>query len=45
MDIDAVGKYLDMHYGQNGGWYDFVNDTLQEHYYKSYCLYIDSVNG
>ena len=44
VDVDAVEKYRDMHYGLNGGWYDFVNDTLQEHYYKVFCLYIDSVN-
>ncbi len=44
VDVDAVEKYRDMHYGLNGEWYDFVNDTLQEQYYKSFCLYIDSVN-
>ncbi|WP_290736256.1 MULTISPECIES: hypothetical protein [unclassified Fibrobacter] len=45
VDIAAVGKYYDMHYGLNGKWYTFVDDTLQEHYYKVFCLYIDSANA
>ena len=44
MDVDAVGKYRDVHYYLNMGTYDFVDDTLQEHYYKTFCLYIDFVN-
>ena len=45
VDVDAVGKYRDVHYRLNFGAYDFVDDTLQEHYYDGFCLYIDSVNA
>ena len=45
VDVDAVGKYRDVHYHLNFGAYDFVDDTLQEHYYDGFCLYIDSVNA
>ena len=44
VDVDAVGKYRDVHYDITGGSYDFVDDTLQEHYYECFRLYIDSVN-
>lgn len=43
-DVDAVEKYRDVDYYLNHGSYEFVDDTLQEHYYKTFCLYIDSVN-
>ena len=44
VDVDAVGKYRDVHYGINEGTYVFIDDTLQEHYYECFRLYIDSVN-
>lgn len=44
VDVDAVEKYRDVDYYLNHGSYEFVDDTLQEHYYKTFCLYIDSVN-
>lgn len=43
-DVDAVGKYRDMHYYLNGRSYDFVKDSVQEMYYDFFCLYIDSLN-
>ena len=45
VDVDAVGKYRDVHYGITGGTYDFIDDTLQEKYYERFRLYIDSVNA
>ena len=44
VDVDAVGKYRDVHYDITGGSYDFVDDTLQERYYEIFRLYIDSLN-
>ena len=44
VDVDAVGKYRDVDYYLNHKWYDFIDDTLQEMYYKAFCLYIDSIN-
>ncbi len=44
VDVDAVEKYRDVDYYLNYRWYDFVDDTLQEMYYKWFCVYIDSAN-
>lgn len=44
VDVDAVKKYRDVHYDITGEAYDFIDDTLQEHYYERFRLYIDSVN-
>lgn len=44
VDVDAVGKYRDVHYYVTEGTYDFVDDTLQVQYYERFRLYIDSVN-
>lgn len=44
VDVVAVGRYRNVDYYLNHGSYDFINDTLQEYYYKTFCLHIDSVN-
>lgn len=44
VNLDAVGKYRDVHYDITGGSYDFIDDTLQERSYDIFRLYIDSVN-
>ena len=35
-DVDAVEKYRDVHYLLNTQRFDFVDDTLQEHYYECF---------
>lgn len=44
-DVDAVGKYRDINYFLNQRTYDFVEDSVQEMYYNSFSLYIDSLNA